>query len=384
VNSILAPDVALCTICDWPYLARLLVLVRSLQRVDPALTLHVVCLDEPTRRYLEKRPGIIATAVSEVERGDPEVLATRRFRTQTGYAWTLKPAICLHVLRSRPDAGAVLFLDADLMFFDSPEPIFDELARGSVLLVPERHVAPAAWTRAGGRPDLGTAAGETWGFYNSGTVGFRRDRAGLAALGWWREQCLSGGQDWGAPGARGDQWNLNPVPNRFGGVRIIDHPGVGLAPWNARGTTLECRGAHLLADGRPVVFYHFQSLRLRHESVVSRLTGWRGNDLGRLPGVTPPLRATIYRQWRLSTGERELLWWPYLRELAAAVAEIRGEQPAWADTLRRNTAGEIAGDVVSELSWRTYLAAGRLLPPPARRAVSSLRARARQRFTTRA
>lgn len=372
----------LCTICDWAYLARFLVLARSLRRVCPSLPLHVVCLDEASGRYLEGRAGIITIPLAELEQSDPAVAATRRFRTRQRYAWTLKPASCLHLLRTRGDAKAVLFLDADLMFFSGPGPIFDELTRGSVALVPERQVAPGAWTPAGVRPELGSAQGATWGFYNSGTIGFRRDCDGLAALRWWREQCIVSGDDGGATGHEGYQWQLNPVPELFGSVRVIEHPGVGLAPWNARGTRLELRAGELLADGRPLVYYHYQSLRLRRDGPLVRVAGWRSNDLGELPGIAPPMRATIGRHWRISADERELLWQPYRQQLAAAVAEILREQPAWADVVGRDSATELAADIVGELRWRAYLAAGRILPPSARRIASSARARLRNRLTT--
>jgi hypothetical protein len=226
-------------------------MAMSLRRVCPSLRLHVVCLDDATTGYLRERAGIVTIPLAELERVDSAVAATRSSRSRKTYAWTLKPACCVHVLRTRSDAEAVAFVDADLLFFSSPDPIFAELARASVLLVPERPEPPSAWTDAGVRPELGTTRGATKGFYNSGLVAFRRDVDGLAALHWWRQRCVESCEPGSVAGQHGDQWHLNEVPALFAGVRVIEHPGVGLAPWNAHAAKLGLRRGQLLADGHP-------------------------------------------------------------------------------------------------------------------------------------
>jgi hypothetical protein len=221
-----------------------------------------------------------------------------------------------------------------------------------------------------------------WGFYNSGTIGFRRDPDGIAALRWWREQCLAFAEGEHASGHGGYQWQLNALPERFGGVRVMTHPGVGLAPWNTRGAELRQSGRELLAGGRPLIFYHYQSLRLRRSLGLARVARWRGNDLGTLPGVAPAMRVTIARHWRLPARVRTLLWEPYMRELAVAVAELLRVDPAWAGVVARDPPSEIRADVLSDLRWRAYRVAGRVLPRTVRGAASALRARLRERLTT--
>lgn len=43
--------------------------------------------------------------------------------------------LTLHVLRLDPTVDSVTYLDADLYFFSSPEPLFDELGAGSILMM---------------------------------------------------------------------------------------------------------------------------------------------------------------------------------------------------------------------------------------------------------
>jgi hypothetical protein len=64
-------------------------------------------------------------------------------------------------------------------------------------------------------------------------------------------------------GKFGDQKYLDAWPARFPGrVRVIRHPGAGLAPWNFMGHRIELDGPVPRVDGEPLVFYHFHGLKL--------------------------------------------------------------------------------------------------------------------------
>ena len=63
---------------------------------------------------------------------------------------------------------------------------------------------------------------------------FVNDTNGREALCWWGDRCL----EWcfyAIPGTTewyGDQKYLNVFPNKFSGVMVCKHYGVGMAPWN--------------------------------------------------------------------------------------------------------------------------------------------------------
>ena len=171
------------------------------------------------------------------------------------------------------------------------------------------------------------------------------------------------------------------MPGRFPSVTVLEHPGVGLAPWNARRSRLARRGGEVLVDGWPVVLYHFQSLHLRRASAGARCVSWCGNDIGPLSGVVPPVRLVLSRQRRLGRAEVELLWQAYRRELSAAARDLEALEPGWAASLTRDPPRELIADTSWDARWRAYRLFGRILPGPVRVAASKARARLSARAT---
>jgi hypothetical protein len=316
------------TVLDWRYLPRALVLHRSLAAVSPSFRLRVYCMDEATERILGKLalPGVDVVGIRELERDDPELRAVRGTRSQKEYCWTAKPAALLHALTREPTLELLTLLDADLCFYEDPAILLSDLGpQDSILLVPHRYA-----------PEF-----EHWvygsGEYNSGLVSFRNDANGLDALRWWRERCL----EWsdyriepehfdprldGLPDRPMFQSYLHDWPTSRTGVRVLRHPGGGLAPWNIRRHQVELRDGKVHVDGWPLLFYHFATLRLYRGLASLRRYGFGKKEFEFTEGSRPVVWTT-HRSWRLSTADRELLWHPYLADIASACDEIAAVEP---------------------------------------------------------
>jgi len=296
-----------CTYFDGGFLARGLVLWQSLRQHDPAAVLWVLALDEVAAAALRARaePDLRVVALAELEAGDDGLAAAKANRSRVEYYFTLSPCWPRWLLRSQPRIECLVYLDADLMFFASPRPVWDELARGSVLLCAHRF---PAWLR-----QL-----ERHGRYNVGVLGWRRDGAGLACLDWWRERCLEWCHDRLEPDRYADQKYLEAWPRLFAGVVECSHPGINLGPWNWLNHPLTIGPAGVQVDGRELVVFHFASLR--------RLGG-RWWDSGQLEyGVMPgPVRQEIYGPYldRLAGMETELARGPSGPALARPIAGRR-------------------------------------------------------------
>jgi hypothetical protein len=305
-----------CTLFDSGYLARALVLHRSLQETCPDFRLRAYCMDDRSLRLLERLalPNVVAVALPELEAHDPMLRAVKPTRSRVEYYWTSTPAVCLHALETEPRLEAVTYLDADLMFFTDPSPLFDELGDGSIALVPHRY-APR-WK----------GLEEQSGTYNVEWLTFRKDERGLTALRWWRERCLEWCYARFEDGKFGDQRYLDDWPERFEGVHVIEHVGAGLAPWNVEQYRLE-EHEHLVVDGVPLVFFHFHSLRLYSGITTLRRLGlWdRTYELTR-----GPAGALVWmHDYPLDPRTRELLWDPYIRRLSEAYSRIRAVEPGF-------------------------------------------------------
>jgi hypothetical protein len=240
-----------CTYFDCNYLARGLALVASLERHDPDFRLFVVCLDEITRTLLRRigHPNLVLVPLHELEQGDAGLREARRNRSRVEYFWTLTPTIILRLLDRVPVGSCLVYLDADLWFFSSPGPILDELD-GHSILIHEHRFTPAL---AFNEPINGR--------FNVGLLGFRNDARARVVLDWWRERCIEWCYDRVEDGKMGDQKYLDSWPERFPGVRVLQHPGGGVAPWNHEHVVLdESAGGVLRVQGEPLIFYHFHAI----------------------------------------------------------------------------------------------------------------------------
>jgi len=300
-----------CTLFDSNYLPRGLVLHRSLVEHCPEFRLRVYCMDRETARVLDELalPGVRVVRLEELEAHDRSLREVKPTRTRVEYCWTATPAVCLHALESEPEIAEITYLDSDLMFFSSPDPVFEEFGAASVLIVPHRYAPEHRMFE------------EESGTYNVEWLTFRRDANGLEALTWWRERCLEWCYSRYEDGKMGDQKYLDDWPERFAGVHSLQHPGAGLAPWNVPRYTLAERNGRITVDGRELVFYHFHSLRLFEPTRIARIA----SALLRSPRRRSPLPWTT--SYPVSTDERRLVWEPYLRRLHDEWSRVRSLAP---------------------------------------------------------
>jgi len=296
----------------------------SLVRVSGDFTLWVLAMDTEAATVLESLalPGLNVVRLHELEEYDPQLKAVEPTRTRIEYYFTCSP--CLpRFLISRHGLDTITYLDSDLAFFSSPEPLFEELGDGSVAIVAHRF-APAA-ERSHAR----------YGRYNVGWLTFRSDANGLACLDWWRERCLEWCHDRVDGDRYADQKYLEQFEHRFAGVRPLSHPGANLAPWNIARYSIQHSQDGVQVDGMPLVFFHFQGLRR-----VSRAT-WDSNLTGYGARLSPVLRADVFR--------------PYIADLCAAEAVVARMLPAvGSPSLRRADLSRIR--LVTSRAWRIFRA----------------------------
>ncbi|MFZ9937144.1 MAG: glycosyl transferase [Luteolibacter sp.] len=239
-----------CTYFDHRYLSRGLALYGSLREHCPDFRLWVLCLDEIAFELLEKlaMEGIQPIRLEDFLRDDEALRAARCNRSVVEFYFTCTPSLPLYVMARQPDAEMITYLDADLFFFSSPEPLFEEMAEKSISVTPHRF-----------SPELREY--ERFGLYNVGWLSFRNDRAGLECLHWWRNRCLEWCHDREEDGKFADQKYLDQWPALFKSLAVIGHPGANLAAWNFAGARLAHGKGNTTVNGQTLVFYHFHDLR---------------------------------------------------------------------------------------------------------------------------
>ncbi len=242
-----------CTLFDSNYLSRGLTLYRSLERVSDSFHLYVFAFDEKCLRVLRQLQLKHATIISLKEFEDEELLRVRPTRTRVEYCWTATSSTILYVLE-KYKVGMCTYLDADMMFFDSPKTLVDEMGDASVMITEHRY------TKRYNKEALS-------GIYCVQFVSFQNDERGLKALRWWRERCLEWCYARSEDGKFGDQKYLDDWTTRFEGVHVLQHLGGGIAAWNVQQYDVFEKNGRLFGKEKasgsefPIIFYHFHYLR---------------------------------------------------------------------------------------------------------------------------
>ncbi len=239
-----------CTIFDYSYLAKALVLMESLRSVCDceiyAFTDDQKCIDALTARSMAY---VTIVDLKEIEDENLRMVKSQRDRGE--YFWTIK-ASCILYLFKRNKMLVVTYVDADTEFFSDPSPLFNQMTIGySVLLLPHNFSRRYAHEIKNG-------------IYNAGYISFKNSEQGIAALRWWDAKC----REWCFRKIEkhrfGDQLYLNEMAS-FDGVTAIDHNGA-LANWNIQDYTYSFENGKLIAsmhgEGKfPIISYHFHYLR---------------------------------------------------------------------------------------------------------------------------
>ena len=287
-----------CTYFDRNYLIKGLTLIESLKRHEKTdFQVFVVCFDDITRIILDKLhiERVTTIPLHLLEQRDFPLLEAKQNRSLVEYYWTLTATVLLRIIENNPEIDVLTYLDADLFFYSSPDPIFDEMGKNSILIHEHRFSPEQAFL-------------EPYGKYNVGLLCFRNNTNGLEAINWWRDRCIEWCYARLENGKYGDQLYLNDWPTRFQKVAVLQNIGAGVGPWNHIQYSFRAgeEGTGVLVNDTPLVFYHFHSFSfVRPEIIIP----------SRYP--TNPLTKDILR----------LCFIPYMNALLPQIEKIRNILP---------------------------------------------------------
>lgn len=257
-----------CTLFNSEFLTRGLTLYRSLERKCPDFRLFVFAFDDFSAQYLRdlSLPSMQVVSLAEFE--DVELLRIKPTRTRGEYCWTCASSTILYVLE-KFHVPSCTYLDADVCFYDDPHLIEESMEGFSIGITPHRYAPGARRTSA-----------EAHGIYCVQYLTIRNDDYGIRALKWWRERCIEWCYGRLEDGKFGDQKYLDDWPTRFQKVKIIEHHGAGLAPWNASQYQVSespPSGYRVrektTGNEFPLVFFHFHALRFYSKELINLVGG---------------------------------------------------------------------------------------------------------------
>ena len=237
-----------CTYFDSNYLPRGIAMIRSLQRQDPGAHVHVLCLDDATYDVmLNSNENLSLIHISELLAADPAFANARENRTQIEWYFTATSCLVNYIVQKNLDISNLYYLDSDLYFFNSIEPLLDESKKASAQIIEHRFSEQMQHLLVYGR-------------FNVGWIGFSKTPEGLRLIEDYRNSCIAWCYDKLEEDRYGDQKYLDKWPEKFPSCVISQQKGANVAPWNISGRALSVQNDRFHIDQDPLIFYHFQGV----------------------------------------------------------------------------------------------------------------------------
>lgn len=234
-----------CTLFDSNYVSKGIALYLSIESHTDDFTLYVMGMDRKCQEILTALgfKHMQVECIDDVQ--DVALVEARGNRSRAEFCWTCGSFFTDYFLHkyNLPD---ITYLDSDLMFYNSPKVVFDELYgnKASVGLTP--HFTQST----------------LFGRYCVQYVYFKNDEEGTKALTWWKNECLKWCYSKLEDGKYGDQKYLDRFAERFDNVYDIDNRGVGIAYWNMYHYRYRNGMVSYKGQEWPVVFFHYSGINI--------------------------------------------------------------------------------------------------------------------------
>ncbi|WP_316812787.1 glycosyl transferase [Pedobacter heparinus] len=281
-----------CTLFNSAYLSRGLAMYHSLAKHCDDFHLYIVAFDEDCCDALLalqlKHVSVIALKDFENE----ALLAVKMGRTPTEYCWTCSSSTIKYCIETY-QLDHCTYVDADLLFFNNPKVLYEEMGDQSVLITSHRFT-----------PCFDQSA--TSGIYCVQYLTFKNTAEGMTALNWWVDACLEWCFCKMEDNKFGDQKYLDDWTTRFKGVHVLEHLGGGVAPWNIQQYSFKLKGGKVRGtalSGKTdfdLIFYHYHAF------------AYTWNNSYRLTDETYPL----------TKSQIKLIYKPFVLALLKAETEV--------------------------------------------------------------
>jgi len=235
-----------CTLFDSNYASKGIALYLSLKQQTSDFVLYVMGMDRKCQEILSAIgfKHMIVECIDDVD--SPELAEAKSNRSRAEFCWTCGSFFTDYFLHkyNLPD---ITYLDSDLMFFSSPQVVFDELKRKNASVGLASHFMKYP----------------LFGKYCVQYVYFKNDKDGSDCLRWWRDECLKWCYSRVEDGKYGDQKYLDYFADKFNRVCEIENRGVGVAYWNMNDNSYKDGYTYYKGQKWPTVFFHYSGINVQ-------------------------------------------------------------------------------------------------------------------------
>jgi hypothetical protein len=238
--------ILLATYFDSAFASRGCAMLNSLKITDNHLIV-VLALDQEVEETiaLQKLKNIVVVPVSTLSETKSNNISDREF------FFSLTAEFCHFCTKQFPEYDALVYIDADMYFFQPVEYLLNEFQGSSVAFADHRH------------PWYLKLRYRKYGRFNVGINYFKNDKEGNEAIALWRSRCQNAINDksqW-RTGAFSDQELVDDFDAKFSKFKLIEHIGVNAAPWNiANYKVTKCERGEFYLDSRRLICFHFSNL----------------------------------------------------------------------------------------------------------------------------
>ena len=275
-----SPKRDICTYFDKNFLPRGLALLDSLEKNSDNFIVYILALDDETAEYLNNLNKMHIQVITLHQYSEYFSIDQTKFKNKKEFYFSLTPALCLYVLKHYSEIEILLYLDADVYLFSNLEILYKEVGEASIAMCSHR------------KPWYINLVSTNYGIYNVGVNLFRNDEEGNQCLEEWYRDCSEWkkGQEGYPLSYFSDQIWLDSWLQKYKSIKIIEHIGINVAPWNALQYKFRMRENRYYVDNYPLVIYHFSSLQPISEGV------WHGNTLFTILNIKGEL-LNLYREY---------------------------------------------------------------------------------------
>lgn len=237
-----------CTYFDSNYLPRGIAMIRSLRRQDPTAQIYVLCLDQSTHDILVKsNENLSLIHINHLINVDSAFAKARENRTQIEWYFTATSCLVNYLINQNPNIEKLYYLDSDLYFFNSIQPLIEEAKDASAQIIEHRFPEELKQLLVYGR-------------FNVGWIGFSACEEGKKLIQDYRNNCLDWCYDKLEEDRFGDQKYLDKWPTDYSKCIVSQQGGANVATWNISGRKLRFTNQQFTIDNQNLIFYHFQGI----------------------------------------------------------------------------------------------------------------------------
>ncbi len=251
---------------DANYLPKFLICYNSLQKeFGDKFIMHLHCFDNTTYKILSEYNLPNLKLYNKEEFEIKEAVSQKQNKKSYEYYWTYTPIVLDQIMKKTRDDDLVVYMDTDMMFFNSPQVIFDELEDKDVLIQPNNFSVRERWQF------------DPIGYYCTSFNVFRNNENTRRIVDEWKAQCLTWcGSDF-RTGQFGDQKYMDYWRDEYAKIREVTVVGANIAPWNIHKYDISTRNGRVFVNNNPLIYYHFHAFKMSFDDLSYMIEGDRDN-----------------------------------------------------------------------------------------------------------